>query len=159
MRRPLAALAGIFVLLLIGGVLLAGSLFHAVVDTSRSARSFVDDAVPAITGQWNAAALSDRAAPELLRQNDKGSLKVLFLQFSALGPLVTYQGATLRDSSEESVSGAGTVSAAHFQVKASYAHGNAVIDLVLVKRDAGWRILGFHVLSPALPAQPPSQAL
>jgi len=159
MRRPLTALGGIFVLLLIGGLLLAGSLFHDVVDNSQSAHSFVDDAVPAITSHWNADALSARAAPELLLRNDTGSLKVLFVQFSTLGPLVTYQGAILQGSSVASVSGAGTVSAAHFQAKAKYTHGDATIDLVLVKRDAGWRILGFHVLSSALAPQPPSQTL
>lgn len=159
MRTILTALGAVFVLLLVSGLTLGFWMFASVDRGGQSARAYVDAAVPAITAHWDVDQLTARADPELLRQNDDGKLKLLFIWFSTLGPLQTYQGAALQSTYVQSMTGSGTATTARYIATAHYAHGDALIDLIVVRHAAGWHILGFHVNSDALPPQAPMQRL
>jgi hypothetical protein len=159
MRIILTGLSAVFALLLLSGLALGFWMFSSVERGGQSARAYVDSAVPAITGHWDVDELTARADPELLRQNDDAKLKLLFVWFSTLGPMQTYQGAALQSTYVQSINGSGTATTARYVATAHYAHGDALIDLILVRHDADWHILGFHVNSEELPPQTPTQRL
>ncbi len=159
MRHKLLSLGLLFTTLLGGGIWLGVWKFDQLVDSGQSARGFVDSAVPAITAHWDPAALTQRADPALLASTDAGQLKVLFVQLSALGPLLDYRGAALEGTSFESQSQRGSISTARYLARATYTHGDASIDVTLVQRGSGWRIAGFHVVSAALPAPERGESL
>jgi hypothetical protein len=159
MRTVLTGLGAVFALLLLGGVGLGVWTFASVERGGQSARAYVDAAVPAITGHWDVDELTARADPALLRQTDDGKLKLLFVWLSTLGPLQTYQGAAMQSTYVQSITGSGTATTARYIATARFAHGDARIDLIVVRRDAGWHILGFHVNSDALLPQVPAQRL
>jgi len=159
MRAILTGLGAVFVLLMVGGLALGYWMFASVERSGQTARAYVDTAVPAITAHWDVDELTVRADPELLQQNDDAKLKLLFVQFSTLGPLQTYQGAALQSTYVQSMTGSGTVTTARYVASAQFAHGDARIELIVVRHEAGWHILGFHVSSDALPPQAPTQRL
>jgi hypothetical protein len=159
MRAILTGFGAVFLLLLVGGLGLGYWMFASVERGGQSARAYVDTAVPAITMHWDVDELTARADPELLRQNDDAKLKLLFVRLSTLGPLQTYQGAALQSTSVQSMTGAGTATTARYIATAHCAHGDARIDLIVVRHAAGWHILAFHVNSDELPPQAPAQRL
>jgi hypothetical protein len=143
MRAILTGFGAVFALLLLGGLALGYWMFASVERGGQSARAYVDTAVPAITAHWDVGELTARADPELLRQNNDAKLKMLFVELSTLGPLQAYQGAALQSTYVQSMTGAGTATAAHYVATAHFAHGDARIDLIVVRHDAGWHILNF----------------
>ncbi|MEJ0046646.1 MAG: hypothetical protein WDN04_11410 [Rhodospirillales bacterium] len=159
MRGVLVGLGAVFALLLLGGVGLGVWTFASFEHGEQSAQDYVDAAVPAITARWDVDELTTRAEPALLRGTDSAKLKLLFVWLSTLGPLQDYRGAALQSSSVQSMTGSLTVSTAHYVAKARYVHGDARIDIVVVRHDAGWHILGFHVNSEGLQPQLPAQRL
>jgi hypothetical protein len=159
MRRILTGFGAIFALLLVGGLALGFWMFAAVERGGQSARAYVDEAVPAITAHWDVDELTERADPALLREADGAKLKLLFVWLSTLGPLQTYQGASLQSTYVQSMTGSGTATTARYVATARYARGDARIELIVVRHGEGWHILGFHVNSDALAPQAPSQRL
>ena len=159
MRTILAGLGVVFALLLLGGLGLGMWMFASVERGGQSARAYVDEAVPAITAHWNVDELTERADPALLRQSDSAKLKLLFVWLSTLGPLQTYEGASLQSTYVQSMTGSGTATTARYVATAHYARGDARIELIVVRHGEGWHILGFHVNSDALAPQAPSQRL
>ena len=159
MRTMLTGLGLVFVLLLLGGVGLGVWMFASVERGGQSARAYVDAAVPAITGHWDVDELTARADPALLRQNDGTKLKLLFVWLSTLGSLQNYHGAALLSTYVQSMAGSGTATTARYLATAHYEHGDARIELIVVRHDAGWHIVGFQVNSDALVPQTPAQRL
>ena len=159
MRTILSGLGAVFVLLLLGGLGLGMWMFASVERSGQSARAYVDEAVPAITAHWDVDELTERADPALLQQSDGAKLKLLFVWLSTLGPLQTYQGASLQSSYVQSMTGSGTSTTARYVATARYAHGDARIDLIVVTHGQGWHIVRFYVNSDALPPQAPTQRL
>jgi len=143
MGRLLAAMGLVFMLLVAGGIGVAVLMFGAVLHSGQSAQAFVDASVPAITQHWDAAEFTARADPVLLQKTDAGRIKVLFAGFSALGPLQDYQGAALEATSLERTAGEGSVTLTRFVASAQYAHGDARIDLLVVRRGDACGYWGF----------------
>jgi hypothetical protein len=158
MRNLLAGAGGLFVLLIAVGVGLGIWTIRSADHGPKSARAYVDEAVPAITAHWDSNELTTRAAPALLRVTDAGKLKVLFVWLSTLGPLQAYQGASLQGTAVQT-SPAGTITTTRYLASAHYEHGDARIDVLLIRDGALWQILGFHVNSAALAPQGATERL
>jgi hypothetical protein len=117
-------------------------------------KAYVAAAVPAITAGWSQQELLKRASPELRDSIKPGQLTALFGLFSRLGPLVSYEGATGEANMSYFTGTGGTVSATYV-AKAKYQNGEAVIRIVLLKRDGQWMIQNFHLDAPgAMPGAP-----
>jgi len=142
------------------GILLLGAIVIAAVAAAvlipkatrlhAGAVAYVEANVPQVVADWNADALRQRAAPELLQQSDSAQLDALFAWFSSLGKLVrletpvghigtgTYPGSTFN----------GTW--ADYVANAQFEAGEAQVKIVLRRHDDSWRIIGFHITSAAL---------
>jgi hypothetical protein len=119
-------------------------------------KAYVDAAVPAITSHWDKNALLDRAGPELRAATTPGQIANLFDNFSRLGPLVHYEGATGQANMAYYTGKGGQITAV-YEAKAKYEHGEATLRLNLMKHDGVWTIVGFRVDGP--PGARTSQAM
>jgi hypothetical protein len=120
-------------------------------ELDRESHAFVDSAIQTIASDWNEQALLDRAAPEFKQAVGQGVLDRMFVRFRQLGALQEYRGAT----GDASVSPRNFGATALYFARGTFAAGDAVIRIALVKREGEWRILGFQIDSEAL-APPPA---
>lgn len=127
--------------LLVSGI---GFLMSKGNGLDAESKAYVDAAVPAITALWDRTALLDRAAAELRSASTPDQIANLFDNFSRLGPLVRYEGAT-GHANMTYFTGTGGQVTAIYVAKAVYQNGEATLRLNLRKRDGAWRIVGFHV--------------
>ena len=107
-------------------------------------KAYVDAAVPAITAHWDKKALLDRAGPELRAATTPDQIANLFDNFSRLGPLIQYEGAS-GQANMAYFTGKGGQVTAMYEAKAKYEYGEATLQLRLIKHDGAWAIVGFHV--------------
>ena len=142
---------GIFaavLLLLVVGVF--GYLIYAGSGYDRESKQYVDDAVIAITANWDREELIRRASPQLLTNVKAEDLESLFTLFSTLGPLVDYQGSKWSSSATNSSIGQGTTISANYSAQALFKQGDATIRMTVVKSDGAWKIQAFRVDSSVL---------
>ncbi len=121
----------------------------------RESKTFVDEAVPAISARWDKQQLLDRATPELRAAASPEQIATLFATLSRLGPLIEYRGAK-GDANMAWTAGSGSVTSATYVATAHFQNGNASFRIVLLKRDGHWMIHNFHV-DPAPPDSPPKR--
>ena len=154
--RTILAVIGAFA---IGFVAIIGILF--VIGMQRAgplleeAHVFTDEAVPAITTEWNGDELWSRAAPELKQAMGNNGLAQLMSAGSfQLGRLVEYNNAECALTAYEFRTGVGEQALAQCTGKAEYEKAIAGYTLNAIKRDDAWKILGFFVLAEEATDQP-----
>jgi hypothetical protein len=126
-------------------------------ELDAESQAFVDSAIPAITKTWSEEQLIDRSTTELRASIKSDELRALFDRLSQFGPLVEYQGAT-GQATMSYFSGSGSMVSASYDAKARFQNGNAIFQIVLMKRDGRWLIHNFHV-DPAPAAEPGQRTL
>lgn len=148
MRTVLAVIGAIAVgftafigILFIIGMQRAGPLLKA-------AHEYTDEAVPAITAEWNGEELWSRAAPELMELLENGGLEQLMNAGSfQMGRLVNFNKSECALTAYELRTGTGERALAQCTGKAEYEKVIAGYTLNLIKRDNEWKILGFFVIA------------
>jgi hypothetical protein len=139
-------IVGIFVVAGIGIAYLA----HLGAGVDRDAQAYVDAAVPAIVADWSVAEMRRQASPDLLKNVKPDDLQNLFALFAKLGPLVAYQGSKASGWTVGTSIGSGKTVTVHCVAHATFAHGAATIDVVVLKQSDVWKIYRFNVNSPAM---------
>jgi len=149
MNRVVVAFGGLFLVFL---VTLGGLMGYAAVtgpDLDASSKAYVDDAVPRIIANWSVDELLSRGAPRIRDTVDMGQLRAAFGKLSALGPMVSYDGA--KGTSRMAFTPAeGKVVGAVYLARATFEKGRAEIRISLLQVGGQWRIQGFSVNSPVL---------
>jgi hypothetical protein len=149
MNRVVAAVAALFLVFL---VTVAGLIGYAAVvgpELDASSKAYVDEAVPRIIANWSVDELLSRGAPRIRDTVDLEQLRAVFGRLSALGPMVSYDGA--KGTSRMAFTPAdGRVVGAVYLARATFEKGRAEIRVSLLQVGGQWRIQGFSVNSPLL---------
>lgn len=145
--RAILAVIGAFA---IGIAAIIGALFFIGKQRSgpllEAAHAYTDEAVPAITAEWNGDALWSRAAPELMMLLENGAVEELMGVGSfQMDRLVNYEKPLCVLTAYEIRSGTGERAFAQCTGKAEYKRITARYTLNVVMRDKEWRILGFFI--------------
>jgi len=167
------------------GVAAIAFAFYEGDKLDREATAYSMDAVVAITGRWDIEALRTRAAPPLASAMAKEQGARVFAWLATLGPLqdrpecqgnATVYAGTGRASTGNGGTGTpgagnagtgtpgtgnrgagGSRTTADMTCTAHYRAGPATILLALIRKGGVWFIAGFHVTSPELLPQSPTQ--
>ncbi|HRJ25906.1 MAG TPA: hypothetical protein PLO61_00175 [Fimbriimonadaceae bacterium] len=107
------------------------------------AKKYGDESLVAIAKPWNARALIERAAPELIRQNPDGTLEQVVKQLQVLGPMKSFTS-SITAFHAKSTTEAGTYLEAKYQADAVFEKGPGRITMTLIKRGESWKILTFY---------------
>lgn len=121
----------------------AGSKYDA------SSKAYVDRVLPEIIGAWSAHTLEQEAATKLKLEVPNEQIGSTFRRFSVLGRLVAYRGSHGESKVSFTLKN-GEVVTAKYEADAEFEHGNAEIDVSLVRPDGRWQIVGFFVKSNRL---------
>lgn len=149
MRKVLAGVGGIFVILLvIGSALFAYAAYRGQI-LDKTSKEFVDANVPLIVSTWSKEALLSRASPQFLRVANAHPEQIdgLFQKLSALGSLLEL--GEFRGNSNVSYNmSSPPVTTASYSAKARFQNGEALITVRLISISGEWRFRYFHVDSP-----------
>ena len=118
---------------------------------NNEGKAYSNTAMVAITQSWDARALVDRAAPELMKSTDAPHLRLLFDRFETLGPMVKALDCSGGTSANYNPAMA-TVITGYYTCAAVYQKHTAIVRIWLHKVDGRWMINGFRVESPTLAA-------
>lgn len=141
---------GIFILL---GVVGFSILNYFGTKFDKESKAYVDKTVPIIIANWDADQLVNYSHPNLLKSASPEKIKALLNMFSeSLGNLKEYKGSkgqagTHIDRIER---GLGIAVTGEYISDADFEKAPAKIQILLLKQDNKWQILGFQVISDAL---------
>lgn len=116
---------------------------------NRDAVAYVETNIPAVVASWNPDELTKRAAPELLTPLLRGELPKLFAWFASLGKLKKLDKPIGRVYTGFSVGSHTNGTWGEYAVHADFEVGPAQITIILTRVGESWKIMGFHVDSPA----------
>ncbi len=148
-KRPL-----IIVLLAFAAIVIYASIYeiHQWRVTRDETKSYLDNSLPAITAEWNADELWNRASPEFTKSISIADLDKIFSNFSKhLGKLEKYDGVVEGPMvGTNYILGAGTIQTATYKAKAEFERGPAMFTVTLIKHDGEWEFIKFSVTAKAL---------
>jgi hypothetical protein len=142
----------------------AATLYLTRLDFKESAlgdesRRYADQAIIAVASNWDKRELLERGSEELLQAAQfQVDLDSQFARWSALGSMLKYAGVTGAAKIGFSLQ-IGSIVTAQYTAVAQFQHGEAQMQIGLVKRGGGWQIASFQVFprfSPQRPALPPA---
>ena len=149
MRKLFLGLGVVFAVLIVAGgagfVVLARN--GAALDSASKA--YTETSVEAIARDWDGSELWKRASPALRRVATPQQIDRMFgAAKRSLGPLVAYGGS--EGQAMLSYVNAHSKVAASYVAHGHFAHGDADLQISLVKIDGAWMIQGFHIKAPGL---------
>ena len=150
MKKFLAALGLIFVIIVVlGGIGLwyIASRGNAL---DKESKAYADAAIPAIVANWNEQVLLDRSTVEFSEAARKQHLDQGFRWFGSLGRLQKYEPAQGHATMSANTLMTDTKVTAQYTAKGSFEKGQATITVDLVKHGDQWWISRFGVYSPQL---------
>ena len=131
---------GVFAILVVIGL-------NAIKPLTAEAEAYADASIPAIATEWDGAALSRRASPELLAELTDEKLEgVMTFGAKNLGPMTEYQGATCLIVDFRMSANDGETVQASCDARAEHEGGGAGYSVALIKRNDAWSLLSFFVV-------------
>ena len=149
MRKLLTWIGAAALITLIVGVPGFGYLAWVASGLDNEGRIYSDQATIAVVQHWNAAALKDRASPELLASIKPDQLASLFHWFGTLGALKSVAPCSGQVNVNVTIV-SGRTTSGQFTCNAKFESGDATVSLLIFKNQGKWQIAGFRVNSPAL---------
>lgn len=156
MKKALMILGGLF----LAAIVLVGAFFVYMAAVGpgldQESKAYVMETVPVLCSTFDLDTFQKHSSPELLKAAPPEELAKILIWFKRLGQfgrVVDVTGA----SNVSFVLGSGKVVTAKYRAKVEFETGPASIEIVLVKRDDGWRYRLFTINSMALlPGQAPA---
>ena len=143
MKKFLIILGSVFLAII---VIVAGLIAFVAVRGTRldkESKAYADAAIPPIVTTWSEKALLDQASPEFKQAVTIDELDRLFRWISTLGAPQKIEPAE-GDSLMSATTEYGKRITADYNVKATFAKGDANIHVVLIKHSDNWQIMGFR---------------
>ena len=134
---------GLIVLALIG--LVIGAIRGTKLD--QESRACAGATIAAVVTTWDEDAFFARASPELKKLVTANDGDRLFRAFSQLGHL-KHCDPVKGQSTTFAVIGQPRRTTGHYEARAEFEKGSAVIKIDLIKHGDQWQVLGFHIDSP-----------
>jgi hypothetical protein len=152
MKKALAILGGLFLVVLVGLVGLVGYGAYQGRGLDASSKAYVEANVPPIISTWSKEELLKRSSPRLLSIiNEKPEmLDQLFAKLSKLGAMQSF-GDVKGDTNISITQQNGKVVTATYVGAAKFANGDAQINVRLIQSPSGeWQFLLLNVNSPIM---------
>lgn len=152
MKKALMVIGGFFLAIV---VLLSAFFAYVAVTGSgldKESKAYVLETVPVICSSFDPATFNRYASPELLKTASPEEMAKLFVWFRQLGKFKGVMDAS-GDSNISITTGSGKVVTAKYLAKVEFETGPATIEIVLIKRDDGWKYRLFKINSMALMPQ------
>jgi hypothetical protein len=137
------AVAGI---LFLGAVI--GVLFWQGGKMDASSKAYVDTYVSAIAPNWSPDDFVNHVAPQYRDQFSHDKVEALFSRLSTLGSLKQYDGSM--GQAHISIRSLGKTVTAQYSAHAKFDNGDATFQLMLLRVDGQWTIVGLSIKSPVL---------
>ena len=134
-KTILAVLGGLFLLIIVLAGFAGYSAHRFKVAEVPFVRTFMADIAP----HWEVQEVYGRLSNSLIEQLSESEGKQFLEKVRLLGPL-----AAITDFEQSNYNA--SPSLAEFKFKASFAHGKAVVDVQLMKKNSAVRVNGVHML-------------
>jgi hypothetical protein len=137
-KKVLISLGGIFVAVFALFVWLGMGSAHFRTEQEPFVRTFVSD----LSKRWVVSDVYDRLANPFIEQAGTVQGKQLLQQFKQLGALKAVRDVELRNYNLSFHGQTGI-----FTFKGTFEHGEAIVDVTIIKKDAAVRVLGIYITS------------
>jgi hypothetical protein len=151
-KKALVIIGGFFLVAIISIAALFGYLAVVGPGLDKESKAYVMETVPVICSSFDPATFSKYASPELLKVAPPEELAKIFAWFRQLGQFKGVVDAP-GEANISVTTGNGKVITAKYKAKVEFDTGQAIIEIVLIKRDDGWKYKDFHIYSMALVPQ------
>jgi hypothetical protein len=113
-----------------------------------SSKAYIDDYVSTVAPNWSADDFVSRVAPQFREQFNHDAVGNLFSRLSTLGSLKQYDGS--KGQAHISLRSFGKTVTAKYEAHATFDHGDATFEIVLLRMNGQWTVAGLSVNSPVL---------
>ncbi|MBI5545996.1 MAG: hypothetical protein HY901_19060 [Deltaproteobacteria bacterium] len=159
MRKIIVAIVSIAAAGIVLSVFSFVSCIQRVAELDKTSKEFVDTLLPKVGATWDKATVLAEASPDFSEvrpgQPDLDSLFGVFRE--RLGSMREYQGS--QGTSFVNYFNGRKHTGARYRASATFEKGRAEILVQLTQTDAGWKLAGFHVNSPALLGLAPAKEI
>jgi len=149
MKKILMVLGAIFLVIVLLGIIGFSILAVKGSALDKESKSYVDTVAPIILANLSKETLFEYADDQLKNSVKPEEFEKMFNWFSKLGNFVEYKepkGQANISITTES----GKVITGYYEVFAEFETGPATVRIIIIKRGNDWKIIGFHINSPAL---------
>lgn len=148
----LVGVAIALLLLCCGGVLFGGfKIFQSAGKVTDEARPAAENAVTSLGEDWSAKTLDSLASARLYQSSGRDQAKaVLDMLAKKLGPIRSHGPLAFDSINASSTTESGSAVEVAFHCSAVFEKSNGTFEVIVVKENGAWKLLGFHVKSPAL---------
>ncbi len=145
-QKILISIGLVFVVLTAVWISIIIYLASIVSEMNKSSKEYMDKAIPAISSDWNAKALEERASGEFKNTLDDGELKKILDVFNKkLGKMKVYLWSN--GQSRVLINNYRLVIIAEYVSDVEFEKGDATILTSLIRKGDKWEILGYKVNS------------
>jgi hypothetical protein len=149
MKNIIIVSCAILGLLIVAGFFAVTNFFKDVKDVDEMSKAYVDEVVPLVLTNLSQENLFLYADEKLKKLGSPEQFDKFFNSLSNLGAYKVYNGS--EGEAHISVSPKfGKVISGNYICNAEFENGPAVIKIVIIKREDGWKILNFNISSDAL---------
>ncbi len=148
MKKTLMILGGVFLVLVIIGAIGIGILAVKGSALDKESKAYVDRVTPIILADLNQKTLFKYADEELKKSVSAEDFKKIFKFFGRLGKFKKYEGSTGQANISVTTT-SGKVITGRYAANAEFEKGPATVRITVIKRNTGWKILGFYINSKA----------
>jgi hypothetical protein len=152
MKKFLVILGGIFLVLVIVGVIFFSVLSVKGGALDEQSKAFVEKVIPEILSDMKPDTLLKYSSSELINSATPEEVDKLFKWYGTLGK---YQqmGDVVGGTNINYIQDKGKVVSSQYQVKTEFDSGPATVTVILVQRDDKWQIYNFKINSKAFVTQ------
>lgn len=149
MKNILMILGGIFVILIVAGVIVVSILAVKGTALDKESKAYVDEVVPKILSNLNKEILFQYASDELKNSATPEEFDKIFKLFAKLGTFKEYRGSA-GQSNISLTTEKGKQITGVYETHAEFENGPATINITVIKKGNNWQVIGFNINSTAL---------
>jgi hypothetical protein len=149
MKKIFIVLGGIFVALVIIGIIAFGIFAIKGSSLDKECKAYIDEVTPKILSNLSKETLFRYAGDQLKNSAKPEEFEKIFRWFSNLGEFKEYQGSKGQVNVSMTTK-SGKVITGYYEAKAGFETGPATIKMITIKKGDDWKIIGFQIYSMAL---------
>jgi hypothetical protein len=149
MKKTLMIIGGVFVVLILAGVVGFSILAVKGKALDEESKAYVDEVTPKILATLNQETLFQYASDELKNSASQEDFDKVFAWLGKLGKFIEY-GESQGEANISVTTQHGKQITAYYEAQAQFENGPATVKVTLIKKGDGWKIIGFHINSMVL---------
>ncbi len=149
MKKILMTFGGIFIVLIVVGIIGFCVLFVKGAALDEQSKAYVDKVTPTILANLNKETLFQYASVELKNSASQEEFDEIFNWFAKLGQFKEYKGSSGQANISVTTERGKQITGI-YQAQAEFENGPATITVTAIKKGDDWQIMGFNITSMAL---------